>query len=82
MQPYEEEKRTWLQMKWQQQQDWMEQQEWVEQQGQFEPMFPRQLRREGSRSLVARVAQQSGMLLVGGDIEQARNAQLSLCSER
>lgn len=76
MQPYQEEKRTWLQMKWQQQQDWLEQQV------QVDPFSPRQLLRQGSRSLNVRAVQQSGILIVSGDIEEARNAQLSLVPDR
>lgn len=74
MQPYEEEKHSWLQTKWQQQQDWLEQQQ------QMDPFSPRTLLRQGSKSLNVRAARQSGMLLVSGDIEQARNGQLSLMS--
>lgn len=72
MQPYDEEKRTWLQMKWQQQQDWLEEQQ------QVHPFSPRQQMRQRSRSLNVQAAKQSGVLLVEGFTGQARTANPSL----
>lgn len=64
LQPYDEEKRTWLQVKWQQQQDWLEQQE------QVNAISVSQLLQlqQGSRSLNVRNAQQSDIKLLGGEI--------------
>lgn len=67
LQPYEEEKRTWLQMKWQQQQDWLE----MQQQGLVHPSSPRQLLQHGSKSLNVRVVQQPGRQFVGGEGEES-----------
>lgn len=71
MQPYEEEKRTWLQMKWQQQQDWLE----MQQQGMVHPSSPRQPMQFGSRSLNVRAAQQPARQCVGLEREDVRGEQ-------